>query len=45
MAAVAAEIPDEFNPGLMEGSVLRFIKEHRSCAVWEGEVKLKLTTY
>ena len=26
MAAVAAEIPDEFNPGLMEGSVLRFIK-------------------
>ena len=44
MAAVAAEIPDEFNPGLMEGSVLRFIKEHRLCTVWEGEVKLKPIT-
>ena len=45
MVVVAAEIPDEFSPGPMEGSVLRFLKEHRSCVVWEGEVKLKLTTY
>ncbi|KAK9997037.1 hypothetical protein SO802_021723 [Lithocarpus litseifolius] len=37
MAAVATEIPDEFGPSPMEGLVLRFIKEHRSCAVWEGE--------
>ncbi|KAK9984378.1 hypothetical protein SO802_033903 [Lithocarpus litseifolius] len=35
MAAVAAEIPDEFGPGPIEGSVLRALKEHRSCAVWE----------
>ena len=44
MAIVAAEIPDEFNPSPMEGSVLRFIKEHQSCTIWEGEVKLKPTT-
>ncbi|KAK9989727.1 hypothetical protein SO802_029966 [Lithocarpus litseifolius] len=37
MAAVAAEIPDEFGPGPIEGSVLRALKEHRSCAVWEGK--------
>ena len=43
-AAVATEIPDEFGPGPMEGSVLRFLKEHRLCAVWEGEVKFKPTT-
>ena len=44
MAAIAAEIPDEFDLGPMEGSVLRFLKEHRSCAVWEGKVKFKPTT-
>nr|POE55155.1 hypothetical protein CFP56_02157 [Quercus suber] len=38
MAVIAAEIPDEFSPGPMEGSVLRFLKEYRSCAVSEGEV-------
>ena len=43
MAAVAAEIPEEFSSGPMEGSLLRFIKEHRSCVVWEGKVKLKPT--
>ncbi|KAK9996536.1 hypothetical protein SO802_021222 [Lithocarpus litseifolius] len=36
-ACMAAEIPNEFGPGPMEDSVLRFVKEHRSCAVWEGE--------
>ena len=44
MVAVATEIPDEFGPGPMEDLVLRFLKEHRSYAVWEGEVKLKLIT-
>ena len=44
MAAIAAEIPDEFDLGPMEGLVLRFLKEHRSCTVWEDEVKLKPTT-
>ncbi|KAK9997051.1 hypothetical protein SO802_021737 [Lithocarpus litseifolius] len=34
---MAAEIPNEFGPGPMEDSVLRFVREHRSCAVWEGE--------
>ncbi|KAK9997680.1 hypothetical protein SO802_022366 [Lithocarpus litseifolius] len=43
MAAVAAEIPDEFGPGPMEGLVLRFIKEHRSCAIWEGKDPGELT--
>ncbi|KAK9998054.1 hypothetical protein SO802_017657 [Lithocarpus litseifolius] len=43
MAAVAAEIPDEFGPGPMEGLVLRFIKEHRACAVWEGKDPGELT--
>ena len=45
MVAVAVEIPDEFNLGPMEGSMLRFIKEHQSCTIWEGELKLKPTTY
>nr|POE80301.1 serine/threonine-protein phosphatase 7 long form like [Quercus suber] len=31
-------IPNEFGPGPIEDSVLRFLKEHRSCAVWEGKV-------
>ena len=44
MAAVPAQIPDQFGPGPIEGSVLRFLQEHRSCAVWEGKVKLKPTT-
>ncbi|KAK7856772.1 hypothetical protein CFP56_021541 [Quercus suber] len=38
MATIAAEIPDEFGLAPMERSVLRFLKEHRSCIVWEGEV-------
>uniref|UniRef100_A0A7N2MYQ3 Aminotransferase-like plant mobile domain-containing protein n=1 Tax=Quercus lobata TaxID=97700 RepID=A0A7N2MYQ3_QUELO len=37
MAAVPVQIPDEFGPGPIEGSVLRFLKDHRSCAVWEGK--------
>ena len=41
MAAVSVEIPDEFGPGPMEGSVLRFLKEHQLCVVWEGKVKIK----
>ena len=45
MAAVPAQIPNEFGPGPIEGSVLRFLQENRSCAVWEGKVKLKPTTY
>ena len=40
MATVPAQIPDEFGPGPIEGSVLRFLQERRSCAVWEGKVKL-----
>ena len=44
MATVPAQIPDEFGPGPIEDLVLRFVKEHRSCAVWEGKVKLKSTT-
>ena len=40
MVAIPAQIPDEFGPGPIEGSVLRFLKDHRSCAVWEGKVKL-----
>ena len=36
MAAVPAQIPDEFGPGPIEDSMLRFLKEHRSCAIWEG---------
>ena len=40
MAAVPAQIPDEFGPGPIEGLVLRFLKDHRLCAVWEGKVKL-----
>ena len=40
MAAVPTQIPDEFGPGLIEDSVLRILKDHRSCAVWEGKVKL-----
>nr|POE85661.1 putative alpha-mannosidase [Quercus suber] len=35
MATIPAEILDEFDPGPMEGLVLRFLKEHQSCAVWE----------
>ena len=45
MAVVSAQIPNEFGPDPIEGSVLRFLQEHRSCAVWEGKVKLKPTTY
>ena len=41
MAVVPAQIPDEFDSDLIEGSVLRFLQEHRLCAVWEGKVKLK----
>lgn len=44
MATVLAQIPDEFGPSPIEDSVLRFVKEHRACAVWEGKVKLKPTT-
>ena len=44
MAAVPAQILDEFGPGPIEGSVLRFLQEYQSCAVWEGKVKLKPTT-
>ena len=44
MVAVATEIPDKIGLGPMEDLVLRFLKDHRSCAVWEGEVKLKLIT-
>ena len=44
MAVVAVEEVDEFGPSPMDRSVLRFIKEHQSSAVWEGEVKLKPTT-
>ena len=44
MATVVAEIADEFGPGPMERSVLWFLREHQSCTVWEGEVKLKPTT-
>ena len=44
MAAVPAQIPDEFSPSLIEDSVLRFVKEHQSCTVWEDKVKLKSTT-
>nr|POE57398.1 hypothetical protein CFP56_05998 [Quercus suber] len=40
MATIAAEIPDEFGLAPMERSVLRFLKEHRSCIVWEGELVL-----
>ncbi|XP_050289943.1 uncharacterized protein LOC126728117 [Quercus robur] len=38
MAAVPAQIPDEFGPRPIEDSVLRFLKEHRPCAVWESKV-------
>ena len=38
MVVIAAETLDEFGPGSMEGLVLRFLKEHRSCVVWEGNV-------
>ena len=44
MVAVPTQIPDEFGPGPIGDSVLRFLKEHRSCVVWEGKVKLKPTT-
>ena len=44
MAVVPAQIPDEFDPGPIEDSVLRFLQEHQSCAVWEDKVKLKPTT-
>uniref|UniRef100_A0A7N2KTQ1 Aminotransferase-like plant mobile domain-containing protein n=1 Tax=Quercus lobata TaxID=97700 RepID=A0A7N2KTQ1_QUELO len=37
MAAVPAQLPDEFGPGPTDDSVLRFIKTHRACAVWEGK--------
>ena len=40
MAVVPAQIPDEFSPSPIEDSVLRFLKDHRSCAIWEGKVKL-----
>ena len=40
MAAIPAQIPDEFGPGPIEDSVLRFLKDHRSCVFWEGKVKL-----
>ncbi|KAF3964848.1 hypothetical protein CMV_010915 [Castanea mollissima] len=36
MAAVA-EVDDEFGPGPRVPSVLRFLTEHRSSAVWEGQ--------
>nr|POF19632.1 serine/threonine-protein phosphatase 7 long form like [Quercus suber] len=38
MAAVPTQIPNEFGPGPIEDSVLKFLKEHRSCAIWEGKV-------
>ena len=41
MAAVPAQLPDEFGPGPMDDSVLRFIKTHRACAVWEGKVTIR----
>ena len=44
MATIPAQIPDEFGPGPIEASVLWFVKKHQACAVWEGKVKLKLTT-
>ncbi|XP_075633792.1 serine/threonine-protein phosphatase 7 long form homolog [Castanea sativa] len=37
MAAVAAEVVDQFGPGPKVPSVLRFLIEHRSSAVWEGK--------
>ncbi|XP_050242036.1 serine/threonine-protein phosphatase 7 long form homolog [Quercus robur] len=37
MAAVPAQLPDEFGPEPTDDSVLRFIKTHRACAVWEGK--------
>lgn len=40
MAIVPTQIPDEFGLGPIEDSVLRFLKDHRSCVVWEGKVKL-----
>ena len=41
MAAIPAQLPDEFGPGPIDHSVLRFIKTHRVCVVWEGKVKIK----
>ena len=41
MAAVPAQLLDEFGHGPIDDSVLRFIKTHRACAVWEGKVKIK----
>ena len=41
MAAIPAQLPDEFGPGPIDDSVLRFMKTHRACAVWEGKVKIK----
>nr|POE52602.1 serine/threonine-protein phosphatase 7 long form like [Quercus suber] len=38
MAAVAVEEVDEFGLGPMDRLMLRFLKEHRSSAIWEGEV-------
>ncbi|KAF3959483.1 hypothetical protein CMV_015704 [Castanea mollissima] len=40
MVVVAAEEVDEFGPGPMKGSVLRFLKENRLRAVWEGKLHL-----
>ena len=41
MAAVPAQLPDEFGPRPMDDSVLRFIKTHRACAIWEGKVTIR----
>ena len=41
MVAVPAQIPDEFGPGPIEGSVLRFLQEYRLCVVWERQGKIK----
>ena len=41
MAAVPAQLSDEFGLGPIDHSMLRFVKTHRACAVWEGKVKIK----
>ena len=40
MAIVPTQIPNEFGPGPIEDSMLRLLKDHQSCVLWEGKVKL-----
>ena len=44
MAAVVVQEVDKLGPSPMDDLVLRLLEEHRSYAIWEGKVKLKLTT-